>query len=155
MMELFTTTQRRVFGTLAPGKLAELFRLGDPGNHATGIATAEVLKGFYEFHRSPPQPSAEAVHKAVARGVERGLFSYATGRPLPGDDGRYLIDRSRVEFERGVADDEIDLDTGLLIPPQQFPRRHRRPSPRRPAAMRAERTRGDLETAVTPASTDC
>ena len=125
---------RRVFGSLAPGKIPELFKLGDPGNHAAGIATTEVLKGFYEFLGFPRLLSAEAVRKAIARGVETGLFGYATGRPQLGDDGRFLIDRSRVAFERSVADDEVDLDAGLLIAPSAIPEK--------PSASSSERTGG-------------
>ena len=121
LMELLTTVQKRVFGTLAPGKIAELFRLGDPGDGTAGIATAEVLKGFYEFLGFPRLLSADAVRKAVARGVETGLFGYVTGSPQLGEDGRYLIDRSRVAFQRSVADDEIDLDAGFLITPAAIP----------------------------------
>ena len=121
LMELLTTVQQRVFGTLAPGKIAELFRLGDPDNGTAGIATAEVLKGFYEFLGFPRLLSADAVRKAVARGVETGLFGYATGCPQLGEDGRYLIDRSRIAFQRSVADDEIDLDAGFLIVPPAIP----------------------------------
>lgn len=65
--------------------------------------------------------SAEAVRKAIARGVETGLFGHATGRSQLGDDGRFLIDRSRIAFERSVADDEVDLDAGLLIAPSAIP----------------------------------
>ena len=59
--------------------------------------------------------------KAIARGVETSLFGYVTGRPTLGDDGRYQIDRSRVAFERSVAEDEIDLDSGFLIAPKALP----------------------------------
>ena len=121
LMELLTTVQNRVFGTLVPGKISELFKLGDPGDYAAGIATGEVLKGFYEFLGFPRLLSADAVRRAVARGVQTGLFGYTTGRPQLGDDGRYLIDRSRVAFDRVVADDEIDLDAGFLIVPAAMP----------------------------------
>ena len=121
LMELLTTVQRRVFGTLAPGKIVELYKLGEPGTGPVGIATDKVLAGFYEFFGFPRLLSAEAVRKAVARGVETGLFAYVTARPPLADDGRYQIDRSRVAFERSVADDEIDLDSGFLIVPAALP----------------------------------
>ena len=121
LMELLTTVQRRVFGTLAPGKIVELYRLGEPGTGDVGIATDKVVAGFYEFLGFPRLLSAEAVRKAVARGVETGLFAYVTARPPLGDDDRYQIDRSRVAFERSVADDEIDLDSGFLIVPAALP----------------------------------
>ena len=121
LMELLTNVQRRVFGTVAPGKLVELFQLGELGNHTAGIATDKVLAGFYEFLGFPRLLSSEAVRGAVARGVETGLFGYVTGRPPLGDDGRYQIDWSRVAFERTVAADEIDLDSGFLIVPEALP----------------------------------
>ena len=121
LMELLTIVQRRVFGTVAPGKLIELFKLGEPGNHAAGLATDKMLAGFYEFLGFPRLLSADAVRRAVAQGVETGLFGYVTGRPPLGDDGRYRIDRSRVAFERSVDDDEIDLDSGFLVVPTALP----------------------------------
>ena len=65
--------------------------------------------------------SNEVVRTAIARGVQTGLFGYATGRPNLGDDGRYQLDWSRIAFERNVADDEIDLDSGFLILPKALP----------------------------------
>ena len=113
-MELLTTVHRRVFGTLAPGRIVELFKLGEEGSARHGIATDIVLAGFYEFIGFPRLLTAEAVRKAIARGVATGLFGFITGRPPLGEDGRYQIDRSRVAFERNVAEDEID--PGLWIP---------------------------------------
>ncbi len=121
LMELLMDVQRRVFRTVAPGKLVELFNLGGSGSHTAGIATDKVLAGFYEFLGFPRLLSAQTVREAVTRGVETGLFGYVAGRPQLGDDRRYLIDRSRVAFERSVADDEIDLDAGFLIAPSAMP----------------------------------
>ena len=121
LTELLTTVQRRVFGTVAPGKIVELFKLGENGDDQSGIATNKILAGFYEFLGFPRLLSSDAVRKAIARGVETGMFGFVTGRPEPGIDGRYRIDRSRVAFERSVADDEIDLDSGFLIVPTALP----------------------------------
>ena len=68
------------------------------------------------------------MRKAIARGVETGLFGYTTGRPSLGNDGRYQIDHSRIAFERNVADDEIDLDSGFLILPRAIPEKPVEPS---------------------------
>jgi hypothetical protein len=121
LMELLTIVQPRVFGTLAPGKIVELFKLGEDGASQYGISTDTVLAGFYEFIGFPRLLSPEAVRKAIAWGVETGLFGYVTGRPQLGEDGRYQIDRSRVAFERSVTEDEIDLDSGFLITPAAIP----------------------------------
>ena len=119
--ELLTSTHRRVFTTVSPGKIVELFKLGEGEVAEPGIATDKVVAGFFSFLGFPRLLSDEAVCKAVARGVETGLFGYVTGRPSLGDDARYQIDRSRVAFERTVDEDEIDLDSGFLMIPSALP----------------------------------
>ena len=121
LMELLATVQRRVFGTVAPKRIVDLFKLGESGRHAGGIATDKVLAGFYEFLGFPRLISPKAVRGAIANGVEKGLFGYTTGQPSLGDDGRYQVDRTRIAFERAVAEDEIDLDSGFLIVPDALP----------------------------------
>ena len=139
LTELLTTVQRKVFGSVAPGRIVELYRLGadsgpagktapapgHPGagaHDAPGIPTDKVAAGFFSFLGFPRLRDADAVRAAIARGVETGLFAYATGRPALGGDGRYRIDRSRIAFERTVVEDEIDLDSGFLIAPAALPR---------------------------------
>ena len=115
-MELLVTAQRKVFASVAPGKIVDLFKLGE--SDEPGIATDKVVAGFFSFLGFPRLLSNDVVRRAIARGVQTGLFGYATGRPNLGDDGRYQLDWSRVAFERSVADDEIDLDSGFLIIPK-------------------------------------
>ena len=121
LLELLTTVQRRVFGTVAPPKILQLFKLGESAATEPGVPTEQVVAGFFSFFGFPRLQSAEVVKQAIIRGVETGLFGYTTGRPSLGDDCRYLLDRSRVAFERRVADDEVDLDSGFLIVPGAFP----------------------------------
>ena len=120
LMELLTIVQRRVFGTVAPGKMVDLFKLGE-GDSEPGIATAKVVAGFFSFFGFPRLLSGDAVRKAIARGVEAGLFGYVTGRPTLGEDRRYRVDRTHVAFKRNVAEDEIDLDSGFLMLPATLP----------------------------------
>ena len=121
LLELLTTVQRRVFGTVAPPKILQLFKLGESATTEPGVPTEQVVAGFFSFFGFPRLQSAEVVKQAIIRGVEIGIFGYTTGRPSLGDDRRYLLDRSRVAFERRVADDEVDLDSGFLIVPGAFP----------------------------------
>ena len=58
---------------------------------------------------------------ATARGVETGLFRYATRHPAIGDDGRNRLDRGHVAFKRSMRADEIDMDAGFLIAPEALP----------------------------------
>ena len=121
LTELLTTVQCRVFGTVAPGKLLDLFKMSEGGSGQPGIATDRVVAGFFSFLDFPRLLTAEALRKAIMRGVESGLFGYTTGRPTLGDDNRYRIDRSHVAFGRSVTDDEIDLDSGFLMLPAALP----------------------------------
>ena len=121
LTELLTTAQRRVFGTVAPGKLLDLFKIGEGGSGQPGIATDRIVAGFFSFLGFPRLLTADVLRKAIMRGVETGLFGYATGRPALGEDGRYRVDRSHVAFGRGVAEDEIDLDSGFLMHPAALP----------------------------------
>ena len=128
LMELLETVQRKVFGSVAPGKIIQLFKLDEDDSVEPGIATDRVVAGFFSFLGFPRLPSNEVVRKAIARGVQTGLFGCTTGRPNLGDDGRYQIDHSRIAFERNVADDEIDLDSGFLILPRAIPEKPVEPS---------------------------
>ena len=121
LTELLTTVQKKVFGSVAPGKIVELYRLGAGDAGAPGISTDKVVAGFFSFLGFPRLRDADVVRTAIARGVETGLFACTTGRPALGDDGRYRIDRGRIAFERTVAEDEIDLDSGFLIAPAALP----------------------------------
>ena len=122
LMELLTTVQRRVFRTVVPGKIVELFKLGENGSGGQpGIATDRIVAGFFSFLGFPRLIDTEVLRKAIMRGVETGLFGYATGRPTLGEDGRYRIDRSHVAFGRSMAEDEIDLDSGFLMHPVALP----------------------------------
>ena len=122
LTELLVTVQRRVFGSVAPGKIVELFKLGESDSVEPGIATGKVVAGFFSFLGFPRLLSNDVVRKAIARGVQTGLFGYATGRPNLGDDGRYQLDWSRIAFERSVDDDEIDLDPGSSLYRRRSPR---------------------------------
>ena len=81
--------------------------------------------------------SNDVVRKAIARGVQNGLFGYATGRPILGEHGRYQLDWSRIAFERNADDDEIDLDSVFLIVPKALPEK--------PVELTTPATGGDQE----------
>ena len=101
-MIFLSTVQRQVFGSVTPGKIVESSwerEVSNPESEPT-----RVVAGFFSFLEFPRLTSNEVVRKAVARGLQTGLFGYATGRPNLGDDGRYQIDWSRIAFELSVAD---------------------------------------------------
>ena len=83
-----------------------------------GIKTADVVDGFYSFLGFPRL--VDCGHKkAIARGIQDGLFAYCSGSaPALGDDGKYQVPLARVRFNTVVSEDKIDMDSGFLMMPQ-------------------------------------
>jgi hypothetical protein len=124
VMELITTVQPRVFSTLTPGKIIELFKLGDGKPPKQGARTAEVVEGFYSFLGFTRLTSSAVIRRAIARGVKEGAFGYTAGTvPTIGSDGKYQIPLAKVRFDADldVAEDEIDLESGFIMMPQAIP----------------------------------
>jgi hypothetical protein len=131
MMELLVDIQRRVFATVNPGKIVELFKLGEGIPPTLAIKTADVVDGFYSFLGFPRLVSSAVVKKAIARGIQDGFFGYYSGSiPAFGSDGKYQVPVTRVRFNTAVGEDEIDLESGFLMMPQAIPQ----PAPAPPAA---------------------
>jgi hypothetical protein len=121
VMELLTSMQPRVFGTLNPAKVVDLFKLGEGTPPKVGIKTSEVVDGFYSFLGFTRLMASGVIRKAVARGVQEGVFGYVSGAPQLGADGKYQVPRAKVRSKMPVAEDEIDLESGFLMMPQAIP----------------------------------
>ncbi len=121
VMELLTIVQPRVFSSLKPNKLVELFRLGESDPVKLGIRLAEVVSGLYSFLGFPRLTSEAVLRKTVCEGVEKRIFGYTTGTPAVGSDQKYQIDRRKVVFDRSLAEDEVDLGSGFLMIPAAIP----------------------------------
>lgn len=118
MMELL---DKKVFGSVMPSKIVSLFKLGDGSPPLLGVRTSEVVAGFYSFLGFPRLTTTEAIRRAVADGVQKGVVAYATGTPALGANGKFAIERSRVAFERQIGVDEVDLDAGFIMFPSALP----------------------------------
>lgn len=122
IVELITSVQPRVFGTLAPTKIVELFRLGEGTPPQVGITTGDVVGGFYSFLGFTRLMNANVICKAVAAGVQQGHFGHVSGaKPSLGADGKFEVVPTKVRFKATVAEDEIDLESGFLMLPQTIP----------------------------------
>jgi len=122
IMELLMTLQPRVFATLTPGKIVELFKLGEGTPPKRGARTSEIVEGFFSFLGFTRLATGAVIRKAIARGVQEGAFGYAVGTtPEIGTEGRYLVALSKVRVSVPVADDEIDLESGFIMMPQAIP----------------------------------
>jgi hypothetical protein len=122
VMELLVDVQRRVFSTVSPSKIVELFKLGEGSPPTLGIKTADVLDGFYSFLGFPRLGDGGAIRKGIARGIQEGLFGYFSGSiPVFGNDGKYQVPVARARFNTMVGEDEIDMDSGFIMMPQAVP----------------------------------
>jgi len=121
VMELLTNVQPRVFATLNPSKIVDLFKLGEGAPPKLGIRTAEVVTGFYSFLGFTRLMAESVIRKAISQGVEKRVFGYTTGTPKLGDDGHYQIDRAKIAYDRALAEDEVDLQSGFLTLPAALP----------------------------------
>lgn len=128
--ELITQVQKRVFTSVAPTKIIELFKLGEGEPARMGCKVAEVVEGFYSFLGFPRLTRQEVVRRAIARGVSEGLVGYCSGTtPALGGDGKFEIAVDKVRVNVQVADDEIDLDAGFIMLPAAIPMPEPAPGP--------------------------
>jgi len=123
VLELLTTVQPRVFATLTPAKIIELFQLGGGTPPRWGVRTSEIVDGFYSFLGFTRLSAAPVIRRAIARGIQESAFGYVSGAaPEVAGDGTYQVAIDKVRFAVGLAEDEIDLETGFLMMPSAVPR---------------------------------
>jgi Protein of unknown function (DUF499) len=122
IVELITTVQPRVFNTLVPNKIVDLFRLEEGTPPTLGVGTGEVVDGFYSFLGFTRLMTSGVIRKAIVRGIQEGHFGYVSGpKPTLSEEGKFEVALNKVRFKVVVADDEIDLDSGFLMLPQSIP----------------------------------
>jgi hypothetical protein len=119
---LLVDIQRRVFETLNPSKIIELFKLGEGNPPVLGIKTADVIDGLYSFLGFPRLVNSAVLKKAIAKGIGDSFFGYCSGStPGLGSDGKYQVPLARIRSSAPVGEDEIDLESGFLMMPQAVP----------------------------------
>ena len=128
VMEILTNLQHRVFGSVNPGKIVNLFKLGEGEPKNLGTSTSEIVDGFYSFLGYTRLDRSVAIQNALAKGVEQGFFGYVGGSPPSlGKEGYYEVSPDRIRFKVQIEPDEIDLDSGFILMPEAIP-----PSPSGP-----------------------
>jgi hypothetical protein len=126
VMELLTSVSpQHVFGKLMPSKILERMMLGqavEGGERRFGLRVQDVQDAFFGILGFPRLTDHTVLAKAIAAGVEQGLFGYvAQPSPALGEDGRYQVAPERVAFQRPVLADEIDSDSGFIMLPEALP----------------------------------
>lgn len=118
--ELLTSTgSPRVHGSVTPSKVVSRLKLGESiagEQPRLGAKLSEVVDTFFSVIEPPRLDSAQAIQKAVVRGVAESTIAYVSGAPPAlGDDGKFQVNRDKVTFGREIAIDEIDLETGFVM----------------------------------------
>jgi hypothetical protein len=108
----------KIHGSLHPRKIVDRVKLGEslgPGEPPRlGVSTKDVRDAFFGFLDPPRITSADALRKAIVRGVGEKVFAYTTGTPTLGPDGKFQVPLSKVAQNRQMTEDEIDLDSGFI-----------------------------------------
>ena len=126
LMELLTVVIRRVYSTLTPSKLIELLRLGESptaGEPATlGLTTEQIRDSFYGIIGFPRLEDDNVLRRALITGVKDGAFGYVgradrVERDRVKEGSGYFVSRKRVIIGQDLREDEIDLNTGLVVLP--------------------------------------
>lgn len=121
LMEMLIDLHRRVFTSLAPGKIIDLFRLGQGQPPALAISTAEIRDGFFSILGFTRLAGDSALCDALAKGAHAGLFAYYAGPAPQLSAGVYRVAPSQIRIGSPLRADEIDLDAGFLFLPQAVP----------------------------------
>lgn len=112
----------RLHGSVTPRKIAERVRLGEGDPPTLGIRVADVIESFFRDIAPPRLESAAVLRKGIARGIAEGVFAYVSGAiPTAGSDGKFQVSRDKVVFQRTLAEDEIDAESGFLMVPAALP----------------------------------
>jgi hypothetical protein len=112
----------RLHGAVTPRKIAERVRLGGGDPPTLGVRVADVIESFFRDIAPPRLESAAVLRKGIGRGIAEGVFGYVSGgTPVLGSDGKFRVSRDKVVFQREIAEDEIDLESGFLMAPAAIP----------------------------------
>lgn len=124
LMELVMQVQKRLFDVLVPQRIVDLFKLGQGTPPRSGIATTDVVDGFFAFLGFTRLASDGPIRKAVVRGIHEGSFAFVTGGvPTLDAEGKFQVSWDKIKFKMTVAEDEVDLDSGFIILPSALPAR--------------------------------
>ncbi|MEW6718343.1 MAG: hypothetical protein AB1345_12700 [Chloroflexota bacterium] len=123
LIELLKISPPHIFDNVTPERMLDLLQLGAGKKARIGISLAEIVDDFYGTLAFPRLESSAAIRKAVAEGVQRGLFGYIGRAGLVDtvqlrEGSGYLIAPELVRI--GIALPEIEIDEGssLIVLPQ-------------------------------------
>lgn len=111
---LMSLLGERVFGSVTPQRLSDLVRLSDEDGGNRFYACERLVHDAFSFVQFPKLVDQEVVRKAVAAGVERGVFGYVSAARV---EGEALVSdrRDLVTLGEELRPEEVDLGDGSYI----------------------------------------
>jgi hypothetical protein len=141
-LELLSQVTRKVYGSIAPKKILELFHVDEPsketGKVRLGVLTRDVVDSFFSSPGFPRLLTSDVVKRAIVAGVNgtQPAFAYwGESEPKVGADGRYDLLRARLAYGTSLQEDEIDLEKGFIISPNGVPEARIAPPPPPPPPL--------------------
>lgn len=121
LMELITVVTPRVFASVTPAKIVELFRLGEAGA-MLGVTTEQLRDSFFSVIGFPRLESDGVLRRAIIAGVREGTFGLVgradrIERDRVREGSGYFVGRGQAIIGQELREDEIDLSAGFIILP--------------------------------------
>ena len=123
LTELLSISPPRLFPMVTPERILDLMQLGTGAEPRLGVSIQAIVDAFFGTLSFPRLESSAAIRRAVAEGVQRGLFGYV-GRAGMVDETdlfekrTYFIDPSLVRINTDLPEIEIDEASSLIVLPQ-------------------------------------
>lgn len=124
LMELLMkVSPPKVFTTVTADKIVELMCLGVGESASLAVSLAQIVESFYSVPGFPRLESEAALRKAIADGVEAGIFGYI-GRAgeiemdRVREGGEYFVSPKQVRIGARPPETQIDMSTGLIVLPE-------------------------------------
>jgi hypothetical protein len=123
LIELLSISPPRLFPNVTPERILDLMQLGMDEEPRLGVSIQAIVDAFYGTLSFPRLDSSAAIRRAIADGVQRGLFGYVgraglVDEKLLREDSDYLIDPSLVRINTPLPEVEIDEGSALIVLPQ-------------------------------------
>ncbi len=125
VMELITLVTPRVFASVKPAKIIELFRLGEKSgsdNAILGVTTDQLRDSFYSIIGFPRLEDESVLKRAIIAGVKDEIFGFVSRadrieRDRVREGSGYFVGRGQAVIAKELREDEIDLSAGFIVLP--------------------------------------
>jgi hypothetical protein len=133
LTELLTrVSPPKVFETLKAGKIVDLLK------DREGLELETISEAFFTSPSFPRITDESVLKKAVAEGVNKGLFGITIKSKVQTIEGKLTVPKEQVTMGKPISEDEVDLSSGFLVTDKIIPKEEKEPEPVQPAEKEPE-----------------